>query len=83
MGALGRISGDKESLYVAVMGKNWYKPQSLQVPRNSMEAQEVSLIVFRGSIPKLQQDCIKKISQDKAILFLLLTQTKTLPNTLV
>lgn len=81
MGALDRISGHKESLYVAEMGKNWYKPQSLQVPRNSMETQEVFLIVFKGSIPKLQQDCIKKTSQNKAILFLLLTQA--LPNTLV
>lgn len=75
MGALGRISGDKESLYVAGMG------ESLQVSRNSMEAQEVFLIDFKGSIPKLQQDCIKKTSQNKAILFLLLTQS--LPNTLV
>lgn len=81
MEALSWIIRDKESLCVAGRGRNWYKPQSLQVLRNSMEAQEVSLIVFRVSISEVRQDCIKETSQNKAILFLLLPQTKTLPNT--
>lgn len=54
---------------------------SLQVLRNSVQAQEVSLIPFRGSVPGVPHGCTKETSQNKAILFLPLTQTKTLPNT--
>lgn len=35
---------------------------SLQVLRNSVQAQEVSLIPFRGSVPGVPHGCTKKTS---------------------
>lgn len=62
MGSSDGIIRDKESQCVAGRGRNWYNPQSLQVLRNSVEAQEVSLTPFRGSVPGVPHDCTKKTS---------------------